>query len=213
MIVLKHHRDPSDIRVLSLFGTRPEAIKCAPVIRELERRGFGTVNVNSAQHRDLLDPLIKHFKLRIDHDLEVMREAQSLNGIASRVLEAIDPILENARPDVVLVQGDTTTAMAGALAAWNRKIPVAHIEAGLRSGNPNSPFPEEMNRRIVSQMATWHFAATERNRMTLEREGVAGESIFVTGNPVIDALQWTLENAGPSAEVDGLLDRIGNRRR
>jgi len=212
MIVLKHHKEPRDLRVLSLFGTRPEAIKFAPVILELENRGFETVNINSAQHRDLLAPLIDHFGLRIDHNLEVMREAQSLNGIASRVLESLDPILETAQPDVVLVQGDTTTAMAGALAGWNRKIPVGHLEAGLRSGNPHSPFPEEMNRRLITRMATWHFAATQTNREILEREGVGGESIFVTGNPVIDALEWTLAKGRQSEGLTDLLETIGDRR-
>lgn len=212
MIVLKHHKEPREIRVLSLFGTRPETIKFAPVILELEERGFQTVNINSAQHRDLLAPLIDHFGLRIDHNLEVMREAQSLNGIASRVLKAVDPILEATRPNFLLVQGDTTTAMAGALAAWNRKIPVGHLEAGLRSGNPHSPFPEEMNRRLITRMATWHFAATRTNREILEKEGVASESIFVTGNPVIDALRWTLKKNQSSDFVADLLEKVGNRR-
>lgn len=199
-------------KVLSLFGTRPEVIKFAPVIRELENRGFSTVNVNSAQHRDLLLPLIGHFGLRIDHNLDVMREAQTLNGVSARVLEGLDPILEAERPEVLLVQGDTTTAMAGALAAWNRQIPVGHIEAGLRSGNALSPFPEEMNRRLISQVASWHFAATERNRRTLEGEGVDRGRIHVTGNPVLDALAWTLERSGETTRLRDIFDRVGDRR-
>lgn len=212
MIFLDQSGPTPPRRVLSLFGTRPEAIKFAPVIQAMERRGFETINVNSAQHRDLLLPLIEHFQIRIDHSLDVMREGQTLNGVAARVLEALDPVLAECRPDALLVQGDTTTAMAGALAAWNRQIPVGHIEAGLRSGNPHSPFPEEMNRRLVSQMANWHFAATRRNWQTLKREGVAAESIFITGNPVIDALKWTLARPGERPPLGGLLEKLADRR-
>ncbi len=200
------------LRVVSIFGTRPEVIKFAPVIRELESRNFDTVNVTTAQHRELIYPLVEHFDLRIDHDLAVMRQGQTLNGVASRVLDRLDPVLARHEPDVVLVQGDTTTAMTGALAAWNRGIAVGHIEAGLRSGNPRSPFPEEMNRRLISQLATWHFAATERNRQTLEREGVAPASIFVTGNPVIDALHWTLDRHPRTSRLQSLLDRVRDQR-
>jgi len=198
--------------VLSLFGTRPEAIKFAPVIHELERQEVSTVNVTSAQHRDLLYPLISYFDLRIDHDLEVMRPGQSLNGVSARVTEALDPILNDKSPDMVLVQGDTTTAMAGALAAWNRGIPVGHIEAGLRSGNRHSPFPEEMNRRLISQVASLHFAATASNRDALLAEGTDPDSIVVTGNPVIDALELTLARGRVSSRVNELIDAVGDRR-
>ena len=198
--------------VLSLFGTRPEAIKFAPVIHELERQEVSTINVTSAQHRDLLYPLISYFDLRIDHDLEVMRPGQSLNGVSARVTEALDPILNDKSPDLVLVQGDTTTAMAGALAAWNRGIAVGHIEAGLRSGNRLSPFPEEMNRRLISQVASLHFAATESNRDALLAEGTDPGSIVVTGNPVVDALELTLARGRVSSRVNELIDAIGDRR-
>jgi UDP-N-acetylglucosamine 2-epimerase (non-hydrolysing) len=198
--------------VLSLFGTRPEVIKFAPVIHELERRGVSTANVTSAQHRDLLYPLISYFDLRIDHDLEVMRPGQSLNGVSARVTEALDPILSGIQPDMVLVQGDTTTAMSGALAAWNRGIAVGHIEAGLRSGDRNSPFPEEMNRRLISQVAALHFAATESNRQALLSEGTDADSVVVTGNPVIDALELTLSRGRVSSRVTELLDAVGERR-
>jgi len=198
--------------VLSLFGTRPEAIKFAPVIHELERQEVSTVNVTSAQHRDLLYPLISYFDLRIDHDLEVMRPGQSLNGVSARVTEALDPILNEKSPDMVLVQGDTTTAMAGALAAWNRGIAVGHIEAGLRSGNRHSPFPEEMNRRLISQVASLHFAATASNRDALLAEGVDSDSVVVTGNPVIDALELTLARGRVSSRVNELIDAVGDRR-
>ena len=203
---------PAGPVVLSLFGTRPEVIKFAPVIHELERRGVSTVNVTSAQHRDLLYPLISYFDLRIDYDLEVMRPGQSLNGVSARVTEALDPILSQVQPDMVLVQGDTTTAMAGALAAWNRGIAVGHVEAGLRSGDRNSPFPEEMNRRLISQVASVHFAATESNRDALLNEGTDADSVVVTGNPVIDALELTLSRGRVSSRVTELLDAVGDRR-
>ncbi|NNE90710.1 MAG: UDP-N-acetylglucosamine 2-epimerase (non-hydrolyzing) [Verrucomicrobiales bacterium] len=187
-------------------------IKFAPVIRYLEAAGFETINISTAQHRDLIRPLIEHFELRIDHDLDVMKPGQTLNGTASRVLEKLDPILADTKPNVVLVQGDTTTAMTGALAAWNRQIPVGHIEAGLRTDSPENPFPEEMNRRLITRMAKFHFASTERNRMTLISEKVDLDGIFVTGNPVIDALEWTLAKNGNSEIAGGLFEKIGNRR-
>jgi UDP-N-acetylglucosamine 2-epimerase (non-hydrolysing) len=193
--------------VLSLFGTRPEVIKLAPVIRRMEELPdeFRTINVNSAQHTDLADPFIRLFDLRIDHDLRVMRPGQSPSEVCSRVLTAFDRTLGSTRPDIVLVQGDTSTALAGTLAAFHRRIPVGHVEAGLRTDNPQSPFPEEMNRRLISRMATFHFAATERNRRTLLAEGVPDASIFVTGNPVVDALGEILRRSGISPTVAELL--------
>ncbi len=193
--------------VLSLFGTRPEVIKLAPVIRRMEELPdeFRTINVNSAQHTDLTDPFIRLFDLRIDHDLRVMRPGQSPSEVCSRVLTAFDRTLGSTRPDIVLVQGDTSTALAGTLAAFHRRIPVGHVEAGLRTDNPQSPFPEEMNRRLISRMATFHFAATERNRRTLLAEGVPDASIFVTGNPVVDALGEILRRSGISPTVAELL--------
>ena len=200
------------LRILCLFGTRPETIKFAPVIHALEKAGHEPVNVTSAQHRDLLYPLVKLFNLRLDHDLGVMKPGQSLNHVLSRVVEALDPLLVSLAPDAILVQGDTTTALAGALAGWNRRIPVGHIEAGLRSGDAHSPYPEEMNRRVISQMATWHFAATERNRRTLLDEGVSAAAVHVTGNPLIDALHWTLKNLEPSPEAGKLLGELAGER-
>lgn len=193
--------------VLSLFGTRPEVIKLAPVIRRMEGLpgAFATVNVNSAQHTDLVDPFIRLFGIRVDHDLEVMHPDQSPSEVCSRVLTAFDPILGAVEPDIVLVQGDTTTALAGALAAFHRRLPVAHVEAGLRTENPRSPFPEEMNRRLISRIATFHFAATERNRRTLLAEGVAAASVFVTGNPVVDALSEILRRREASPRIGELL--------
>jgi UDP-N-acetylglucosamine 2-epimerase (non-hydrolysing) len=197
-------------KALTLFGTRPEAIKLAPVIRELEARpGFETCNVTSAQHTDLLYPFTRFFGIRLDHDLGVMREGQTIAGVCSRVLAALDALLEAERPDVLLVQGDTTTALAGSLAGFFRGVPVGHVEAGLRSGDPRSPFPEEMNRRLTTRMASLHFAATERNVRVLRAEGVPASSIFLTGNPVVDSLRAVLDSPppadGPAAE---LLERI-----
>lgn len=192
-----------------MFGTRPEVIKLWPVIRELQRYPdlFSTVQVTSAQHQDLLYPLAHLLHLRIDHDLDVMVPGQTPNRVCARVLARLDPILAQENPDLVLVQGDTTTALAAALSAFHHGLPVGHVEAGLRSGSPESPFPEEMNRRLISRLASYHFAATPGNRERLEAEGIAPESIFVTGNPIVDALQGILRahSAGPRVgEVLGL---------
>lgn len=204
----------SKVKILTLFGTRPEVIKLAPVIQSLERQRnrFITVNVSSTQHSDLLYPFIEQFGIRVDHHLRVMQARQKLNGVCSRVLAAIDPILSAETPDVVLVQGDTTTALAGALAGFHHKAAVCHVEAGLRSGNVASPFPEEMNRRLISRLASLHFAATESNRETLLSEGVADAAIFVTGNPVVDSLTSILESQEGAPQVQNLVAGLGNKK-
>jgi UDP-N-acetylglucosamine 2-epimerase (non-hydrolysing) len=201
--------------VLTLFGTRPEVIKLAPVIKQLEsaRGRYRTVNVASGQHTSLLHPFVKLFDIRVDHDLRVMTPGQNPNGVCSRVLAALEPILDSERPDLLLVQGDTTTTLAGALAGFHRGIPVGHVEAGLRSGDRNSPFPEEMNRRLVTQLATLHFAATKRNRDVLLQEGVSRESVFLTGNPVVDALETILSGAPSNPAVDRVLAATSGYRR
>ncbi len=208
-------RAPGPRKILTLFGTRPEVIKLAPVIRALEAQPelFITINVSSSQHTDLLHPLIAAFGLRLDHDLKVMQASQTLNSLASRVLTSLDPILAEEKPDLVLVQGDTTTALTGAIAAFYRNIPVGHIEAGLRSGDSASPFPEEMNRRLISQIAAYHFAATPNNCATLLQEGVSADRVFVTGNPVVDALQEMVDRAVPSASTIELLNRTQAHKR
>lgn len=194
-------------KILTVFGTRPEVIKLAPVIRQLEScpEAFDAINVTSAQHTDLLYPFIGLFGIRIDHNMKVMEPNQSLNQVCARVLSAFDPILAEVKPDLILVQGDTTTAMAAALAGFHRHIPVGHVEAGLRSGNIYSPFPEEMNRKMVSQLATYHFAATRQNVNNLLGEGVDPDSVFLTGNPVVDSLQAILEAPSGSPDVSALL--------
>src|SRR2546428_4577153 len=202
-------------KVLTVFGTRPEVIKLAPVIEQLEvqRDVFRTVNVTSAQHTDLLYPFVRMFGIRVDHDLHIMEPNQTPNQVCARVLARLDLILDEERPDLILVPGDPTTAMAGALAGFHRRIPIGHVEAGLRSGNAYSPYPEEMNRRLITRLATYHFAATRRNRATLLSEGVPEDTVFVTGNPVVDALHAMLESAGDSPVVARLLDATSGLKR
>lgn len=201
-------------KLLTVFGTRPEVIKLAPVIRQLETSNrLQTVNVTSAQHTDLLYPFTELFGIRIDHDLQVMEPNQTPNQVCARVLAALDPILAREQPDLILVQGDTTTAFAGALAGFHRRIPVAHVEAGLRSGDVSSPYPEEMNRRLITRLASFHFAATERNRAALVAENVSPDSIFVTGNPVVEALKTILARATISDDLKRLLEATKDLRR
>ena len=180
-------------RVAIVFGTRPEAIKIAPVYFELRRRGCEVILVNSGQHRELLDPILDLFGLTPQHELEVMVKGQSLHELSAGLMRTLGATLRDSRPQYVLVQGDTTTAFAGALAAFYEQIPVGHIEAGLRTNQRYSPFPEEINRRLVSVVTTDHFAPTARARQNLRREGIADDAILVTGNTVIDALRWVNE--------------------
>jgi UDP-N-acetylglucosamine 2-epimerase (non-hydrolysing) len=200
--------------VLTLFGTRPEVIKLAPVLRELDTLPpIRSVVVSSGQHADLVGPFVRLFGLRIDHDLGLMQPEQTPNQLCARVLGALDSVLAGENPSLVLVQGDTTTALAGALVAFHQRIPVGHVEAGLRSGDPLSPFPEEMNRRLISRLATFHFAATTRNRDTLLAEGINADHVFLTGNPVVDALQTILARNTLSVSLRELLHTtVGFRR-
>ena len=184
--------------VMTVYGTRPEAIKVAPVIAAIEAsEHLANSIVVTGQHREMLDEVNTLFDIRPDHDLDIMRHGQTLSQIAARVLEGLDPILERVQPDAVLVQGDTTTSTAAALAAFYRRIPVVHLEAGLRSHDIDSPFPEEANRKITSQIAALHLAPTETSRRNLLREGVDAAAIVVTGNTVIDALLATVGKAVP----------------
>lgn len=189
-----------DRTILTVFGTRPEAIKLAPVVRELARRpGLrGRVCV-TGQHREMLDQVLAVFGIAPDHDLALMQPGQTLSDLTARVLTGVGAVLERERPDVVLVQGDTTTAMAAALAAFYARVPVGHVEAGLRTHDRYSPFPEEVNRRLVGVLATWHFAPTPRAAAALRREGVPEGHIHITGNTAVDALLATLATPPPPA--------------
>ena len=206
--------DKSRAKIFVLFGTRPEAIKLAPVIYELKNHShFQTVVASSSQHTDLLAPFLKIFNVEPDYDLRVMTANQTPTEVAARVLSSLDSILEREKPDVILVQGDTTTAFAGAFAAFNRRIKIGHIEAGLRSGDINSPFPEELNRRLISQISTAHFCATAQNKENLLAENVCEKQIFVTGNTVVDALHFILENSSPSALIKNLIEKTNDFKR
>lgn len=189
------------LKVLVVFGTRPEAIKLAPVIHQLRKKFFQTVVVSSSQHKQLLAPFLKSLKVDVDFDLGVMKRDQTPSGVCARVMARLDQVLAQEKPDLILVQGDTTTTVAGALAGFYRKIPVGHVEAGLRSGDLMSPFPEEMNRRVVSQIASFHFASTEENRSNLILDGVPPAKIFVTGNPVVDSLEKMLDELTVSKPI------------
>jgi len=198
------------IRVLSVFGTRPEAIKMAPVVRELQKRPDQVESLVcvTAQHRQMLDQVLHLFGIVPDYDLNVMQDNQSPSQVASAVLARLEPILRWERPDWVLVQGDTTTVAAASLAAFYAGVRVGHVEAGLRTHDKRQPFPEEINRRIAGAIADLHFAPTQRARQNLLREGVPQEQVLVTGNPVIDALHW-VSRQPPSPEVAALLQRAG----
>ena len=201
------------MKVLVLFGTRPEVIKLAPVIHELRKKFFQTIVVSSSQHKQLLVPFLEALEVDVDFDLGVMKRNQTPTDVVSRILSKLDKILASEKPDLILVQGDTTTTLAGALAGFYRRIPVGHVEAGLRSGNLMSPFPEEMNRRVVSQIASFHFAATEKNRRNLLAEDVASEKIFVTGNPVVDAMKKMLKQLAPSEKIEQLVKSTEGKKR
>ena len=181
------------IRTLFVFGTRPEAIKLAPLAHHFAARPdhFRVSICVTAQHRSLLDSVLATFALKPDFDLDLMRPDQTLAALTARVIESLDPILQANQPDLVLVQGDTTTTMAAALAAFYRRIPVGHVEAGLRTGNYDHPFPEELNRVLTTRMSALHFAPTERSAATLRSEGVPNSAVFLTGNTGIDALLYT----------------------
>ena len=182
------------IKVMSVFGTRPEAIKMAPLVKTLEQYDdIESIVCVTGQHRQMLDQVLEIFDIKPDYDLDIMKDQQTLVTITSRVLKRLDEVLHEVQPDVVLVHGDTTTSMAAALADFYNQIKVGHVEAGLRTFDKYSPFPEEMNRCITGRIADFNFAPTETNRKNLMRETTPEESIFVTGNTVIDALKITVK--------------------
>lgn len=184
----------SSPKVMTIYGTRPEAIKVASLLAELQRDGrFESIPVTTGQHREMLDQVNEMFGIEPRHDLNLMRTGQTLNQLVSRALHGLDEIIDRENPDVIISQGDTSTAMAAALAGFNRGVKVVHVEAGLRTGNIQSPFPEEANRRLISQVASLHLAPTEAARENLLREDFPGEDIVVTGNTVIDALLTVVE--------------------
>lgn len=188
-------------RVMTIYGTRPEAIKVAPVMMSLESSTqVESVAVVTGQHREMLDQVNMVFGLRPDYDLQLFSPGQTLSTLVSKVLVHLDPVLTEVAPDAVLVQGDTSTAFAGALAAFHRGLPVVHLEAGLRSGNLTSPFPEEANRRLISQLTSLHLAPTPGARDALLREGIDPDTIVVTGNTVIDALLHVVQQNVPFAD-------------
>ena len=200
------------VKVMTVFGTRPEAIKMAPLALELAKRPeFEAVCCVTAQHREMLDSVLDIFGLRPDYDLNVMEPRQTLSTITSKCLNGMDGVLEAAKPDLVLVHGDTSTTFAGALAAFYHKIPVGHVEAGLRTYDKWSPFPEEVNRKLVGAIADLHFCPTVSNRNNLAQENITN-SVFLTGNTVIDALQTTVVKDFHFSDVDlNRLDYINQK--
>ncbi len=178
-------------KILFVFGTRPEAVKLCPVLRQLQQRPAFTVRTCvTGQHRSMLDQVLQAFDVTPDYDLDVMRPNQSLPALTSRIIAALEPVLEQERSDMVLVQGDTTTTLCGALAAFFHRIPVGHVEAGLRTWDPLQPFPEEMNRVLTARLAALHFAPTAASAENLQREGVPASAITITGNSGIDAVLY-----------------------
>lgn len=192
---------------MTVFGTRPEAIKMAPVVRALveDKRIDCSVCV-TAQHREMLDQVLQLFAITPDYDLDIMKPGQDLYDVTCNVLSGMKQVLADVQPDLVLVHGDTTTTMAASLAAFYARIPVGHVEAGLRTGNKNAPFPEEINRKVAGAITDLHFAPTETAKNNLLREGVAPESIFVTGNTVIDALMSVVDRVRTDLELRSTLD-------
>lgn len=182
-------------KIMLVFGTRPEAIKMAPLVKEFQKRkdSFETIVCVTGQHREMLDQVLRIFDIRPDYDLNIMKQGQDLYDVTARVLVGMRDVLDKAKPDVVLVHGDTTTSTAAALAAFYRQIPVGHVEAGLRTHNIYSPWPEEMNRQLTGRIATYNFAPTALSRENMLKESVDDAKITVTGNTVIDALYWVVD--------------------
>ena len=201
------------LRVLALFGTRPELIKLFPVLDRLSGEDrFDLSVVSTSQHREMIDGLLRLFSIEPDHDLDIIRKDQTLADISIRTLQGLDPILEDTRPELLLVQGDTSSAFIGALAAFYRKIPVGHVEAGLRSRDKHHPFPEEINRRLISIVGDMHFAPLQSNADNLLREGVDPDRIFVTGNTVIDALMHVRGRGGNTLDDHVPPETLAGRR-
>lgn len=202
-------------KIMLVFGTRPEAIKMAPLVKEFQKHPgcFETIVCVTGQHREMLDQVLHIFEIKPDYDLNIMKQGQDLYDVTARVLTGMRDVLKEVQPDVVLVHGDTTTSTAAALAAFYQQIPVGHVEAGLRTHNIYSPWPEEMNRQITGRIATYHFAPTPLSRQNLLAEGVKDDQITVTGNTVIDALYMVVDkikrDKALDAELEALLKNAG----
>lgn len=198
------------IKVMTIFGTRPEAIKMAPLVLELQKHPehFESIVTVTAQHRQMLDQVLNIFNITPDHDLNIMKDRQTLIDVTTRGLEGLDKVMKEVKPDIVLVHGDTTTTFVASLAAYYNQIVVGHVEAGLRTWNKYSPFPEEMNRQLTGVMADLHFAPTSKSAANLLQENKAEENIFVTGNTAIDALKTTVKES----HQHEVLDKLGNDR-
>ena len=193
----------SKIKVMSIFGTRPEAIKMAPLVKELEKRNeIESIVCVTAQHRQMLDQVLETFKIKPDYDLNIMKDGQTLGDITTRALTGIEGIIKEVKPDIVLVHGDTTTTFAGALAAFYNQVAIGHVEAGLRTNDKYSPFPEEMNRQMVDCMTDMFFAPTNISKANLLKENIEEEKIYVTGNTAIDAMATTVDENYQHPELD-----------
>ena len=197
-------------KVMLVFGTRPEAIKMAPLVKEFQKqpKRVETVVCVTGQHREMLDQVLKIFDIKPDYDLTIMKQGQDLYDVTARVLTGMRDVLKEVKPDVVLVHGDTTTSTAAALAAFYQQIPVGHVEAGLRTHNIYSPWPEEMNRLLTGRLATYHFSPTPLSRNNLIKESVDDRNIIITGNTVIDALYWVVDKIKNNKELDNELEDI-----
>lgn len=207
------------LKILTVFGTRPEAVKLAPVLRELEkdRSAFESVVCVTGQHREMLDQVLQLFDIKPDLDLQLMEQDQQLPDLTATAIRRVSEVVDRVKPDLLVVQGDTTSAMASALAAFYARVPIGHVEAGLRTGNRYSPFPEEINRHLITVLASYHFAPTETAREALLREGVEPSSVLVTGNTVVDALHWIVKSphegsSGPGRDGRRLILVTAHRR-
>jgi UDP-N-acetylglucosamine 2-epimerase (non-hydrolysing) len=205
------------MKILLCFGTRPEAIKMAPLFHELKKTNVTVKICVTAQHREMLDQVLDFFEIKPDYDLNLMKPNQTLNGLSATILERIDAVLASENPAIILVHGDTTTSSMVALAAFNRGIKVGHVEAGLRTYDKTAPFPEEINRQLTSRLADFHFTPTTQATQNLIKEGLSKDTIFQTGNSVIDALFWTLEklrqNENEIPEIEILRGKISQNKK
>ena len=191
------------IKVMSIFGTRPEAIKMAPLVKELEsRKEIESIVCVTAQHREMLDQVLETFEIKPDYDLNIMKQGQTLGDITTRALKGLEEVIKECSPDIVLVHGDTTTTFAGALAAFYNQVAIGHVEAGLRTNDKYSPFPEEMNRQMVDCMTDMYFAPTELSKSNLLNENIDEEKIYITGNTAIDAMSTTVDSEYEHPELD-----------